>query len=60
MLLISLARLPVSTLPLKIPVNYEFILYIIRELEKEIHVLRVLREERDWESILERQHDYTY
>ncbi len=35
------------------------IFYIIRESEKEIHVLRVLREERDWESILTQQHDYT-
>ncbi len=36
------------------------IFYIIMESEKEIHVLRVLREERDWESILTKQHDYTY
>ena len=36
------------------------IFYIIRDSEQEIHVLRVLREERDWKGILTRQHDYTY
>lgn len=36
------------------------IFYIIKEQEKEIHVLRVLREERDWEKILTEQQEYTY
>ena len=44
----------------KYPFPPSVIFYIIRESEKAIHVLRVLREERDWESILTRQHDYTY
>ena len=44
----------------KNPFPPSVIFYIIIESEKEIHVLRVLREERDWESILARQHDYTY
>lgn len=36
------------------------IFYIKKESEKEIHVLRVLREECDWEKILARQQEYTY
>lgn len=44
----------------KNPFPPSIIFYIIIESEKEIHVLRVLREERDWESILTRQRDYTY
>lgn len=36
------------------------IFYIIKEPENEVHILRVLREERDWENILEKQHSYTY
>ncbi len=36
------------------------IFYIIKEPENEIHVLRVLREERDWENILNEQQNYTY
>lgn len=36
------------------------IFYIIKEPEKEIHVLRVLREERDWKRILKKQQEYTY
>lgn len=44
----------------KHPFPPSIIFYIIMESEKAIHVLRVLREERDWESILTRQHDYTY
>lgn len=43
----------------KNPFPPSIIFCIIIESEKEIHVLRVLREERDWESILTRQHDYT-
>ena len=44
----------------KYPFPPSVIFYIIRDSEQEIHVLRVLREERDWKSILTRQHDYTY
>lgn len=36
------------------------IFYIIKELEKEIHILRVLREECDWEKLLTEQQTYTY
>ena len=36
------------------------IFYIVKEAEQEIHILRVLREERDWEKILLRQQKYTY
>ncbi len=34
--------------------------YIIKEEMREIHVLRILRQERDWQSILMTQRDYTY
>ena len=44
----------------KNPFPPSIIFYIVMESEKEIHVLRVLREERNWESVLTRQHDYTY
>ncbi len=36
------------------------IFYVIDEGNKEIHVLRVLREERDWEKILIETTEYTY
>ena len=36
------------------------IFYIILEPAREIHVLRVLRHERDWESILTQRSLYTY
>lgn len=32
----------------------------MKEPEDEIHILRVLREERDWKKILEEQQEYTY
>ena len=32
--------------------------YVIKE--QEVHILRVLREERDWESILRKEQRYTY
>lgn len=44
----------------KYPFPPSVIFYVIGEPEKEIHVLRVLREECDWEHILTQQHDYTY
>lgn len=36
------------------------IFYIVKEPEKEIHILRILREERDWGKVLTKQHQYTY
>lgn len=36
------------------------IFYIIMEQTKEIHILRVLRHERDWEHILSQRLTYTY
>lgn len=44
----------------KKPFPPSVIFYIIKEQEKEIHVLRVLRQERDWEKILADRQDYTY
>ena len=29
-------------------------------IDSEVHILRVLREERNWESVLEREKTYTY
>ena len=36
------------------------IFYIIKESPKEIHILRVLREDRDWKSMLTKEQEYTY
>jgi len=36
------------------------IFYIIKEAEHEIHILRVLREENDWEKALTEKKEYTY
>lgn len=36
------------------------IFYILKEPEKEIHVLRVLREERDWEKVMALRQEYEY
>lgn len=44
----------------KKPFPPSIIFYIIKEPEHEIHILRVLREERDWESVLAKQNEYTY
>lgn len=44
----------------KKPFPPSIIFYVVKETEKEIHVLRVLREERDWESALAERQDYTY
>lgn len=44
----------------KKPYPPSIIFYIIKEPEYEIHVLRVLREERDWEKILSEGQNYTY
>lgn len=36
------------------------IFYVVKEPEKEIHILRVLREERNWNKILKEIQEYTY
>lgn len=36
------------------------IFYIVKEPEKEVHVLRVLREERDWEKAMTLRQEYEY
>lgn len=36
------------------------IFYIVKDSEKEIHVLRVLREERDWEKVMTLRQEYDY
>lgn len=36
------------------------IFYIVKESDKEIHVLRVLREERDWEKVMALRQEYEY
>lgn len=44
----------------KKPFPPSIIFYIIKEPANEIHVLRVLREERDWSTILIQNQKYTY
>ncbi|MBD5464593.1 MAG: type II toxin-antitoxin system RelE/ParE family toxin [Lachnospiraceae bacterium] len=44
----------------KKPFPPSIIFYIIKEQEKEIHILRVLREECDWERMLTEQQEYRY
>ena len=44
----------------KKPFPPSIIFYVVKEPENEIHILRVLREERDWERILKEQQEYTY
>ena len=36
------------------------IFYVVKEIEREIHILRILRNERDWENILKSTDNYTY
>lgn len=36
------------------------IFYILVEEKKEVHILRVLREERNWQNILKKTKSYTY
>ena len=36
------------------------IFYVISDDKKDVHILRVLREETDWERILKQTQDYTY
>lgn len=42
----------------KKPFPPAIIFYVIKE--QEVHILRVLREERDWESVLRKEQKYTY
>ena len=44
----------------KKPFPSSIIFYVVKEPENEIHILRVLRQERDWEKILKTQQKYTY
>lgn len=44
----------------KKPFPPSIIFYIIKEPEKEIHILRVLREERNWKKILKTTTKHTY
>lgn len=44
----------------KKPFSPSIIFYIIKEPESEIHILRVLREERNWSRILKQEQEYTY
>lgn len=44
----------------KRPFPPSIIFYIVKKELQEVHVLRVLREERDWQNILENEQDYTY
>lgn len=44
----------------KKPFPPSIIFYVVKEPENEIHILRVLREERDWRRILKEQREYTY
>ncbi len=36
------------------------IFYVFMEEKQEVHILRVLREERDWQRILNDTQNYTY
>ena len=44
----------------KKPFPPSVIFYVLMKDTQEVHVLRVLREERDWKKVLERQNNYTY
>lgn len=44
----------------KKPFPPSIIFYIVKEPEKEVHILRVLRQECDWEKALKEKQDYTY
>lgn len=44
----------------KKPFPPSIVFYILKEPEKEIHILRILREERDWEKIMKEDRTYTY
>ena len=42
----------------KKPFSPSVIFYVMKE--QEVHILRVLREERDWESVLRKEQNYSY
>lgn len=42
----------------KKPFPPSVIFYVMKE--QEVHILRVLREERDWESVLRKEQNYSY
>ena len=44
----------------KKPFPPSIIFYVLVEQKREIHVLRVLREERNWQHILNNTQNYTY
>lgn len=44
----------------KKPFPPSIIFYILMEEKQEVHVLRVLREERNWRNILKKTNSYTY
>ncbi len=44
----------------KKPFPPSILFYVVKEQEKEVHVLRVLREEQDWEHMLSGNPEYTY
>ncbi|MDD5797062.1 MAG: type II toxin-antitoxin system RelE/ParE family toxin [Clostridiaceae bacterium] len=44
----------------KKPFPPSIVFYVIDDQTKEIHILRVLREERDWKRIMSNQHEYSY
>lgn len=44
----------------KKPFPPSIIFYVVKEPENEVHILRVLRQERDWETLLVQNQEYTY
>lgn len=44
----------------KKPFSPSIIFYIIKELEREIHVIRILREEKNWMAVLRNITEYKY
>lgn len=44
----------------KKPFPPSIIFYILDELRREVHVLRVLREESNWSAVLKQHRKYTY
>lgn len=44
----------------KKPFPPSIIFYIVKEQEQKVHVLRVVREEQNWQKILSDNRDYTY
>lgn len=44
----------------KKPFPPSIIFYVVAERKQEIHILRVLRQESDWQYVLNSQQNYTY